>query len=31
PGKILEITSRKGIDGETYDTEWPERAKKSMW
>lgn len=31
PGKILEITSRKCIDGETYDTEWPERAKKSMW
>jgi predicted pyridoxine 5'-phosphate oxidase superfamily flavin-nucleotide-binding protein len=31
PGKILEITSRKGIDGEAYDKEWPERAKKSMW
>ncbi|RWN60467.1 pyridoxamine 5'-phosphate oxidase family protein [Mesorhizobium sp.] len=31
PGKILEITSRKGIDGEAYDREWPERAKKSMW
>ncbi|TPI27017.1 pyridoxamine 5'-phosphate oxidase family protein [Mesorhizobium sp. B3-2-1] len=31
PGKILEITSRENIDGETYDREWPERAKKSMW
>ena len=31
PGKILEITSRKNIDGETYDKEWPERAKKTMW
>ncbi|TPM35885.1 pyridoxamine 5'-phosphate oxidase family protein [Mesorhizobium sp. B2-3-5] len=31
PGQILEITSRRNIDGETYDKEWPERAKKSMW
>ena len=31
PGKILEVTSRKSIDGETYDKEWPERAKKTMW
>jgi len=31
PGKILEVTSRRGIDGEAYDREWPERAKKSMW
>ncbi|MER9892728.1 pyridoxamine 5'-phosphate oxidase family protein [Mesorhizobium sp. M0119] len=31
PGQILEITSRKNIDGEVYDREWPERAKKSMW
>jgi PPOX class probable FMN-dependent enzyme len=31
PGKILEITSRKSIDGEVYDREWPERAKASMW
>ncbi|MER8476744.1 pyridoxamine 5'-phosphate oxidase family protein [Mesorhizobium sp. M0923] len=30
-GQILEITSRKNIDGEVYDREWPERAKKSMW
>ncbi|TIU86685.1 MAG: pyridoxamine 5'-phosphate oxidase family protein, partial [Mesorhizobium sp.] len=25
------ITSRKNIDGEAYDKEWPERAKKTMW
>ncbi|TGQ72620.1 pyridoxamine 5'-phosphate oxidase family protein [Mesorhizobium sp. M00.F.Ca.ET.186.01.1.1] len=31
PGQILEITSRKNIDGEAYDKEWPERAKKTMW
>lgn len=31
PGKILEITSKKSIDGEAYDLEWPERAKASMW
>ncbi|TPN60028.1 pyridoxamine 5'-phosphate oxidase family protein [Mesorhizobium sp. B1-1-4] len=31
PGKILEITSRRNIDGATYDKEWPERAKKTMW
>lgn len=31
PGQILEITSRKSIDGVTYDKEWPERARKSMW
>lgn len=31
PGMILETVSRKAIDGETYDREWPERAKKSMW
>jgi PPOX class probable FMN-dependent enzyme len=31
PGRILEVTSRKSIDGETYDREWPERAKASMW
>ncbi|TIU54085.1 MAG: pyridoxamine 5'-phosphate oxidase family protein, partial [Mesorhizobium sp.] len=28
---ILEVTSRKNIDGEAYDKEWPERAKKTMW
>ena len=31
PGQILEITSRKSIDGDAYDKEWPERAKKTMW
>lgn len=31
PGQILAVTSRESIDGETYDREWPERAKKSMW
>lgn len=31
PGKILEVTSRSGIDGEVYDKEWPERARKTMW
>jgi PPOX class probable FMN-dependent enzyme len=31
PGKILEVTSRKAIDGDTYDREWPGRAKASMW
>ncbi|MGO4836155.1 pyridoxamine 5'-phosphate oxidase family protein [Rhizobiaceae sp. 2RAB30] len=31
PGQILAVTSRHGIDGEAYDKEWPERAKKSMW
>ena len=31
PGQILEVTSRKNIDGEAYDREWPERAKKTMW
>ena len=31
PGRILEVTSRKAIDGAAYDREWPERAKQSMW
>jgi PPOX class probable FMN-dependent enzyme len=31
PGKILEATSRRTIDGEAYDREWPDRARKSMW
>ncbi|BCH32380.1 pyridoxamine 5'-phosphate oxidase [Mesorhizobium sp. L-8-10] len=31
PGEILAVTSRHRIDGETYDKEWPERAKNSMW
>lgn len=31
PGRILEVTSQKSIDGDAYDREWPERAKASMW
>lgn len=31
PGRMLAVTSRNGIDGDAYDKEWPERAKKSMW
>lgn len=31
PGQILEVTSRKNIDGNAYDREWPARAKASMW
>lgn len=31
PGDILAATSRNKIDGEAYDREWPERARKSMW
>ncbi len=31
PGQILETTSAREIDGKSYDREWPERAKKSMW
>ena len=31
PGRILEIASNKSIDGASYDREWPERAKNSMW
>ncbi len=30
PGQILVATSRQRIDGETYDAEWPERARKTM-
>ena len=31
PGQILAATSRRRIDGEAYDAEWPERARKTMW
>lgn len=31
PGKILERLTDGGIDAKHYDTEWPERAKSSMW
>jgi PPOX class probable FMN-dependent enzyme len=31
PGQILQAQTANEFDGETYDREWPERAKKSMW
>ena len=31
PGSILASLSANRIGGETYDREWPERAKKTMW
>ena len=31
PGAILASVSADRIGGETYDREWPERAKKTMW
>jgi PPOX class probable FMN-dependent enzyme len=31
PGRILAALSADRIGGETYDREWPERAKKTMW
>lgn len=31
PGSILAAVSANRIGGETYDREWPERAKKTMW
>lgn len=31
PGRILEQASRRRIDGEAYDRDWPGRAKASMW
>jgi PPOX class probable FMN-dependent enzyme len=31
PGRILAVTSRNGIDGDAYDREWPDRARKTMW
>lgn len=31
PGAILETLSRAGIDGHAYDTEWPDRARETMW
>lgn len=31
PGSILSDLSNARIGGETYDREWPERAKKTMW
>jgi uncharacterized protein len=31
PGAILAAVSASRIGGESYDREWPERAKKTMW
>ncbi|MCB9946793.1 MAG: pyridoxamine 5'-phosphate oxidase family protein [Rhodospirillaceae bacterium] len=31
PGRILAALSDGQVGGETYDREWPERARKSMW
>ncbi|CAN7471552.1 pyridoxamine 5'-phosphate oxidase family protein [Rhizobium sp. LjRoot30] len=30
PGQLLKA-AKQGFDQETYDREWPERARKSMW
>ncbi|MGB3386386.1 MAG: pyridoxamine 5'-phosphate oxidase family protein [Pseudaminobacter sp.] len=31
PGRILEQASKRRIDGNAYDRDWPARAKASMW
>lgn len=31
PGQILASLSQGTVGGETYDREWPERARTSMW
>jgi hypothetical protein len=31
PGRILAALSAGRVGGESYDREWPERARKSMW
>jgi uncharacterized protein len=31
PGEILASMSDERVGGESYDREWPERAKKSLW
>jgi hypothetical protein len=31
PGQILAVTSHQSIDGDAYDKEWPEGARKTMW
>jgi PPOX class probable FMN-dependent enzyme len=31
PGAILAAVSADSVGGESYDREWPERAKKTMW
>lgn len=31
PGAVLATLSDNRVGGETYDREWPERAKRSLW
>jgi PPOX class probable FMN-dependent enzyme len=31
PGQILASMSENKVGGETYDREWPERARQTMW
>jgi hypothetical protein len=31
PGQILASMSDDKVGGDSYDKEWPERAKNSMW
>ncbi|MDI4234987.1 pyridoxamine 5'-phosphate oxidase family protein [Bradyrhizobium sp. Arg237L] len=31
PGQILASMSEEKVGGETYDREWPERARQTMW
>lgn len=31
PGAIMKDISAGAFDGETYDSEWPERAARTMW
>lgn len=31
PGAMLEATSRSRIDGAAYDSQWPQRARRTMW
>ena len=31
PGRILAAMTAGAVGGETYDREWPERARRSMW
>jgi uncharacterized protein len=31
PGQILAGMSENTVGGETYDREWPQRARQTMW
>ncbi|MEM9123026.1 MAG: pyridoxamine 5'-phosphate oxidase family protein, partial [Pseudomonadota bacterium] len=31
PGDMLAEASQGAIDGDAYDTDWPNRARRSMW